>query len=664
LASTGIETRAPSRIHLPPSETVEQPYRVTPRLALRVAVLGVVVLAVFGALVLRLWALQVLSGSQYLRTAENNQLLTLRVQAPRGVILDRRGRVLVTNTAAAGIAVWPAGLPKRYGTRMRELRRLSAIANVPLYEVAARVRKRRQVDPLRPVLIKEPASDAQIDYLAEHAQEFPGVSTPRSYIRHYPYRSLAAQVLGYVGEISPTELKQLRKDGYQLGDEIGQSGVEAAYDKWLRGQPGSAQLRVDSLGRPRSDPTPTLTPQPGHPIRLTLDLGLQEAAEHALKYGIQLARADGQWAARGGAIIAIDPRDGSVRAMASYPTFDPGVYAGRVTHKGLTKAGLTTATAPLRNFPALNRALVATYPPGSTFKPVTALAAMQAHLLLPYEPIECSPDYLSHKQLFKNWDPNVFESIDLPTALAISCDTYFYRVGEKFYDQPAYRGALLQRWAYALGFGKSTPIDIGHDAAGLVPTPAWRRRTFKSVIDRSWKPGNSIQLAIGQGDLLVTPMQMARFYAVLANGGKLVTPHLLLDAENPNGTAVPVPALPTPRPVNLDPSALQAVRLGLYEATHSPVGTSYATFGSFPVSIAGKTGTAEKTVTLPGYSTPFQFDQSWWCGFGPYEKPTLVVCAVIENGGHGGTAAAPAAAQVFAKYFGVHPTQIGAIHSD
>jgi penicillin-binding protein 2 len=261
--------------------------------------------------------------------------------------------------------------------------------------------------------------------------------------------------------------------------------------------------------------------------------------------------------------------------------------------------------------------------------------------------------------------------MDLPTALAYSCDTYFYQVGNTFYELPGDRGQPLQTWAKRLGFGAPTGFDVQPEAGGLVPTKAWRIQQYSKAkdpccwqVDQLWKPGNSIQLAIGQGDLLVTPLQMARFYALLANGGKLVTPHLLMDVENPNGAAVPTPALPAPRQVRVDPAALSVIRQGLWEGAHIPNGTSYPVFGNFPVSIAGKTGTAEKIVDLPGYLHGVNKDQAWWCGYGPTGKPSLVVCAVIENGGHGGVAAAPAAEEVFASWFHVKIKATTSTHSD
>jgi penicillin-binding protein 2 len=674
LASTTTERPAPKR-WLPQSPPVVEPYRVTQRLTWRVGVLAVLVLVVFAALFLRLWALQVLAGTKYVDQARSNSYRTVRVQAARGPILDRNGKPLVTNAPATPIQLWPADLPKVYNERYAELRRLARVADVPLYEIASGI-KARKGDPLTPVIVREAASEPMVYYLSEHAVEFPGVSVVQhTYIRHYPYHSLAAQLLGYVGEISGPQLKSKASLGYRAGDQIGEGGVEAAYDRYLRGVAGTARLHVDARNRPRGSVTTTTLAKPGHTLRLTLNLALQQAAEKALQHGIALAQADGQWAARGGAIVALDPKDGSILALASAPSYDPSVFAGRVSTKELANQGLTNKTAALKNTPSLNRAMLGTYPPGSVFKPVTALAAMQERLVSPYSYLPCTGSYAStfdkakNPHLFHNWDPYVNQQMDMPTALAYSCDTYFYQLGDLFYGLPKNRRQPLQKWAEIFGFGHITGADVGPEASGLVPTIGWRERTYTQAtdpccwaVDKLWKPGDSIQLAIGQKDLLVTPLQMARFYALIANGGYLVTPHVLMDVENPNGTAVPVAALPSPHKVGVDSAALQVVRQGLWEGTHLSFGTSYGVFGNFPVSIAGKTGTAEKVVTLPGY-TGLQ-NQSWWCGYGPTDDAKLVVCAVIENGGHGGTAAAPAAAEVFAKYFHVTVKQAAPIHSD
>ena len=674
MASTTRERPARSKRFMPPSKSVVEPYRPSTGLLRRVSILGIAMLVIFAVLLLRLWALQVLAGTKYVDQAQANSFRTVRVQAPRGQILDRNGVPLVTNAPATAIELWPADLPKVYTKRYAELRALAHVSRVPLYEIAAGIKARRNANDLvTPVTVREAANEPMIDYLYEHASQFPGVTTWRTFIRHYTYHSVAAQVLGYVGQISQPQVDRLAKQGYAPGDEIGQAGVESTYDSYLRGVPGTARLHHDALGRPRGGLTTTTLPKQGNALRLTLDLKLQQAAEKALQYGIKLAQANKKWAARAAAIVALDPTDGSILAMASSPTYDPSVYAGHVTPADLANAGLTDKTAEGKNIPSLNRAISGLYPPGSTFKPVTAIAAMQEHMLLPYSYLPCTPTYSapedrSHRT-FHNWDPNVDQAMDLPTAMAYSCDTYFYKIGNSFYGLPSDRGQPLQKWAAEFGFGQATNVDVGPEASGLLPTTPWKHRRYTAAtdpghwqVDRLWKPGDSIELAVGQGDLLVTPLQMARFYALLANGGKLVSPHLLDDVESPNGSRVPVPAQPAPKLVDIDPAALQVVQKGLWEGTHLPFGTSYSVFGKFPVSISGKTGTAQKVVSLPGY-IGLQ-NQSWWCGYGPTAAPTIVVCAVIENGGYGGDAAAPAAAQVFASYFHVKFHILGPIHSD
>jgi penicillin-binding protein 2 len=501
-----------------------------------------------------------------------------------------------------------------------------------------------------------------IQYLAERQDEFPGVRIAQHFVRKYPYQSLLAQALGHIGEIDPAQLKALKDKGYRLGDDIGQSGIESSYDSYLRGQDGIATLRVDAAGRPKSAILQRVQYESGNALRLTIDIKLQRAAERALTYGIQLARADKKWNANGGALVAMDPRNGAILAMASNPTFKPSVYtAGRNERTKL--APLLDATAAQRaNYPGLDRATQGVYPPGSTFKPVTALAAMQAHVLEPHSLLPCTPDYKSHGQTFKNWTTAYDRGMNLVEALAASCDTYFYRVGESIYGLPASAGHPLQDWAAAFGIGATTGIDVGPESSGLLPTPDWRIRTYTKKtdpccwqVDRLWKPGDSIQLAIGQKDIAVTPLQMTRLYALIANGGYLVTPHLVEDVEQPSSPSssdrkvlLRFGAKP-PVKTNVDPAALQVVQQGLFAATHSLVGTSSGVFGGFPVPIAGKTGTAEKIVSLPGFVG--NQDQAWWCGYGPTDSPKLVVCAVIENGGFGGAVAAPAALQVFEEYF-------------
>ena len=664
--TTGSPARFPRRARPEEPEgeqtTVEQ-YRLTPKLARRVALLSALVVIGFAVLVMRLWALQVLSGSQYAAKAQANQVRTVQVQAPRGTILDSTGHVLVANQPVTSVELSPSGLPQKYATRVSEIRQLAHVAGVSVHYITKLLVGRRVAgDMLDPVVVRTQATGPMLNYLEERADKFPGLTLAQSYIRRYPHGSVAAQLLGYDGQTTQS-----------AGQVIGLTGIEAAFNKFLGGVPGEARVHVNSLGRPLSHRLLTTPPQTGQTVRLTINGKLQVAAQNAIDDGVQRAINDGQWAADGGAIVALNPKDGAILALASSPTYNPAVYSGRVTTRKLAAQGLTAKTDFARNYPSLDRAVDGTYPPGSTFKPLTAIAALEEHMINPYKFYPCTGTYVSRydssHHVWHNWDRFVDEGMDLPTAIAQSCDTYFYGVGDRFYGLPPDRGQPLQKWARRFGFGQMSGSDLGPQSAGLVPTIGYLRQRFTKSndpnwrIDRLWKPGDSLNLSIGQGNLTVTPLQMARFYAAIANGGKLVTPHILKDVENPNGTVVPTKAPAAPHPVEgLNPADLKVVQQGLFEATHDPLGTSYGVFGNFPVPVAGKTGTAQKVVHIPGFRG--ERDQSWWCGYGPANNAKLVVCAVIENGGEGGAAAAPAAARVFAKFFNQPVPSITPVPSD
>jgi penicillin-binding protein 2 len=681
LASSFPERRSPSRRFLPPDPRTSEPYRFTPQLALRLGVLAALALAVFAVLFLRLWALQVLSGDRYLNAAQSNQLRTVPVEAPRGSIVDRAGRTIVSNVPGTAVQIWTADLPKE--GRYSMFKALSKVLRVPLPRLTNALEDSRD-DPLTPILVKTAVHEDQVMYLEEHRDEFPGVRIVGTYLRSYEYRALAAQMLGYVGEISPEELKRLEKDGYRGGEKIGKTGIEAAFDTYLRGHAGEQQLRVDSLGVPQGAFEPRMPAEPGKTVRLTIDVGLQRAAERAIRDGIELARQQEEFNANGGAIVALDPRDGAVLAMASNPTYKPSVYVGRVDPKKLEPLTVERV-AKQRNYPGINRAIAGVYPPGSTFKPLTALAAISDDLLSPYEYIQCTPSakYGLDQFEFKNWNPFMNAPMSLTTALAQSCDTYFYDVGNRYYTRGEHERkywTAMQAWARRFGFGEAPGIDIGGEASGLLPTPAWRKRVGRTAWDKAWNPGDLIQMAIGQKDINVTPLQMARFYAAIANGGNLVTPYIVSSIEQPSNDGSPPVPLDTfpakpPQPIKVDPLALSVVREGLYQATHDAEGTSSGVFGSFPVPVAGKTGTAEKVVPLPGYPFDHQEDQAWWCGWGPFDgnayvtqsglkRAPIVVCAVIENGGHGGVVAAPAALKLFEYWFQEQAGVQGVVASD
>jgi penicillin-binding protein 2 len=624
---------------------------------------------------MRLWTLQVLAGSEYAARANANQTHEIPVPASRGTIVDRNGTALVTSAAVTAVDVYPSALPKAGVARHRELVTLARLTDVPLRAIRRAIHQGEQVNGLlAPIVVRSEAPAPLVTYLQERASEFPGVGLGQTYVRRYPQGDLAAQLFGNVGQVTPQEAKMKAYASLPPGDAIGQSGIEAAFNSYLQGVDGAARVRVDSFGRRLSRRALVKVATPGQTVQLTLDAGLERSAQNALAYGIQLAHNKGQWAADGGAIIAMDPQSGAVLAAASSPTYNPSLFSGRVTQRQLNDAGLGSRQSAIdHNYPILNRVLDAEYPPGSIFKPLTAIAALQEGIVSPYALEPCTGTYVapedSGHHVWHNWDPTVNQGMNLTTAIAYSCDTYFYRLGNAFYLLPPDRGQPEQRWARKFGFGHRAPIEIGPQAKGLLPTIGWKHAYYTRKwdpnwrIDRLWKPGDSIQLAIGQGDMTVTPLQMARFYAAIANGGKLVQPHLLLDVQNPNRTLIPTQPPAAPRPIpGLSRSMLGPVRAGLYQGTHMPFGTSYGVFGHFPVPIAGKTGTAQKVVSLPGVTR--LENQSWWCGYGPFNSPQLVVCAVIENGGYGGDAAAPAAERVFAKFFHVQTGNLGYIHSD
>lgn len=647
---------------VPGDPRTREPWHVNQQTILRAGILGAIAIALFVTLIVRLWALQIISGNEYLRIARDNQVRTVRLQAPRGSIIDSKGRVLVGNRLSREVLVWYTELPRTGDrpTRYTVLKTLAHALNIQPHKLYREVEKRKD-DPLNPVVAKADISRWQGDYILERADQFPGVEVTSRYVRTYPRGWLAAQTLGYVGSATGTEIKNDSNGAVKPGDLVGQSGVEAAFERDLRGTPGVASQRIDSQGRPQSELIANPEPQAGDTVRLTLDAKLQSVAQKALKDGIQAGRnslCSGCWNADGGAIVALDPNDGSVLALASSPSYPPDVYSGHVTNRKLARWGLTNSSDVAANYPAINRATSGLYPPGSTFKPITAIAAIQSGVLNPSENLHCTGKLIDHGKTFNNWDPNANSWINLPTALALSCDTYFYQLGQRIWGLPPSSGEPIQFWAKKYGLGEHTGIEIG-DVTGVVPTKKWQRQHYKASEDRTWKPGDSINLSIGQKDLQVTPLQMARLYAAIATG-KLVYPHLLASVER-DKIVVQAGVPKAAQTINVDSQKLDIIRSGLYMATHDPnIGTSQPVFGNFPIPIAGKTGTAEK------WSEQYQrmFNQSWWCGYGPVGNPKIVVCAVIENGGHGGTAAAPAALEVFQQFFHKSGTYTTATHSD
>ncbi len=641
----------------PPREPVrrERPIRTSrpdmpilqvPSVALRVALLvglGAVLVAV---ILFRLWYLQVLSGAQFEAQADNNRLRSVKIVAPRGAILDRDGRVLVENRPGESVGIRPMDVPA--GRLDEVVKRLAGVLGMPEKRIGDKLRKStglslRQLDRREGaggydlIVVDEDVSRRTLARILERNALLPGVEIRDDYLRAYPMGELAAHLLGHLGEIDREQLKEQRYRGYSPGDVIGQGGVESTYDRWLRGRDGLVKIEVDAMGRPKSS-EPVAGGRDavaGDSLVLTIDAEVQKKAEQALRYGIELAHRDQKWRANGAAAVVMDVRNGQLLALASYPTFDPDIWTD-----GLSDKEWKQLSDPQANQPLVSKAFQGVYAAGSTFKAIDAVAALEEGVIVRSTRYYCNGRYPPSGDIggshWSCWTPYGHGSPDLVTALAESCDVYFYNVGYTFYNRP---GTELADWAKRLGLGKVTGLDIPGEAKGLVPTPEWRKEYFKTEIDRLWKPGNSILLAIGQGDLQVTPLQMAVAYAAIANGGTIVQPHLGLKVTSADGKLVRKVDAKS-RKVPISAETLDAVRDGLRLAATE--GTSAAVFASYPVAVAGKTGTAE--VYGKG-------DYAWYASYAPADDPKYVVVVLVEQGGHGGTAAAPAARMIYDALF-------------
>jgi penicillin-binding protein 2 len=641
---------------------------ITPQLAMRVAILGGFALAMFAVVFFRLWFLQVLSGDQYLAQASTNRVRDVIVQAPRGEMIDRNGTPLVENRRAVAVVVSPPKLPQAPAARARELARLSRAIDVSTrprrckvgrehlraMEVDCVVRRAVWNLPYADVTLKTDVSPDVAFYLAERQQQFPGVSIQQVFLRSYPFGDVGAQLFGTVGQIAAGELRQHHYRGVRGGTVVGQSGLEYTYDRYLRGTDGATRVQVDALGQPKGY-LRERPPAQGENLRLSIDLRLEEAGQAALATGIGLANANGH-PSNGGAFVALDPRDGEVLAMGSAPSFDPNLLTRPISDR-VYRQQLGAA----RNYPQINRAISAAYPVGSTFKIVTATAALVAALITPDTVYDDTGTFSEGLLVRRNAGGASYGSVSLRTAIQVSVDTFFYSLGARLNADPAKHpdGGDLQTWARRYGFGRPTGIDIGGEVSGTVPSPRWReqrnaqeracRRRHHGqpcgISDlRTWTEGDNTSLAVGQGDFLATPLQLAVAYAAIENGGTIVKPHVGLQVADPYGRVLqqidPKPA----RHVDIPSTDLSAIQDGLHAAAQQPGGTSYDVMGTFPKPVYGKTGTAQFTSRA---------DQSWYVAYVPDAARPIVVAATIESGGFGAEAAAPAVRLILSQWFGV-----------
>ncbi len=600
--------------------------RQPPSIALRAGILGGMAVLLFAVLIFRIWFLQILSGEQYVAMAEDNRTRFILEEAPRGIIYDRNKVPLVENRAGLAVTVFPPALKDPE----RELAELSQIIGVPVEEIQKQLDLHKQ-DTYRSVVVKKDITPEMKSFLIERIPlYFPGVDIKKFPLRDYPGGTEAAHVLGHVGQIDEQELTEPHYEGYKAGDEIGKDGVEFQFDKYLKGIDGGLEVEVDAAGKPKSD-IRNIKSQPGNNVVLTIDSKIQKSTEEALSWGIDLAHQK-KYPANAATAVVMNPQTGEILAMASLPTYDPKVWVGCMNdaaYQGLSREG--------SGDPLLNRAMAGQYPPGSTFKVVTAIAGLQEGIISQLTNFTCTGVWDVLSQPFKCW--GVHGDVDLKKAIIMSCDTYFYNVGYRFYKA---NSLGMQNWSRQLGLGKETGVDLPGEAVGRIPDPEWKARVGETEIDKMWMPGNSVNFSIGQGDILVTPLQLASVYATIANGGRQIKPHVGLRVEDQvtGKTAAnlqPEDAMQLP----ISSENLHAIQEGLAGAI-APGTTVGDTWVGFNTPVSGKTGTSQ----VSGKA-----DYAWYVAYAPSNNPQVVVVVLIEQGGGGGSVAAPTARRVLEGIF-------------
>jgi penicillin-binding protein 2 len=654
----------------------------SPQLAMRVAVLGGIALALFAVIFFRLWFLQVLSGDEYLVQARENRTRDVRIQAPRGEIRDRNNTVLVDNRPSNVVQLEPQELPEQtiddaatWGQQMgqraakpeghrgepiplppiatAELRarykRLGRLLNMKPSTIHRRVIESIAQVPYGAVTIRSDVPNSIRGFIRERQENYPGVAVERQFLRDYPRENLAAQLLGTVGQINPDELKLRRNKGVKQGSIIGKAGLEYSYDRYLRGTDGAKVLKVDANGRFVSDePVDEREPVPGRNVRLSLDLDLQKEGQQALaSIGGGLP----------GAFVAMNPRNGQVYAMGSYPSFNPSIFT-----KPLSQAKLEALNSEANGAPLVNRAVAGTYASGSVFKPITALAGLDTGVLSIGETISDGGCMKVGNTEKCNAKKTPYGAVDLNKSLVVSSDIYYYTVGIRLFRAG---GSVLQKWARKLGLGRRTGIDLPEERKGLIPDAKWRskinaeERKCRKEPDQNGRPcytldirpynlGDNANLAVGQGEVAISPLQIATMYSSLATGGRVPRPHLGMEIQDANGRQEdeidPGPA----RKVKIDKAGLAAVMGGLHGAASAEGGTSAGVFSGWPqdrLPVYGKTGTAQ---------TPYKgalIDQSWYAAYVPHKTKPIVIVATIERGGFGAEKAAPVVRRMLANWF-------------
>jgi penicillin-binding protein 2 len=631
---------------------------------LRLGIIAVVALSLFAALFARLWFLQVLTAGEHELAAEANQRRVVPIPAPRGRILDRDGEVLVANRASNVVTVDRSALRQLDdGEADDVIDRLAAAVDKPPFMLRNRLEDQR-LGPFAPVPVAEDVPEEVLIELRERQLEFPGVTAEQSAVRAYPHSSLAAHVLGYVGAINTEELAAAGgaggSGGYRLASRIGKEGIERTFEDDLRGIDGEVVLEVDANNVPIRELS-RREPVQGLDVVMSIDLDIQRVAEEALAEGMVQTQGHrdpetGAPVIFGGSTVVLDAKEGSVTAMASWPTFDPTDFVYQITPQQFAEL-----TDPARGTPFVNRAVLGQYAPGSTWKLVTALTGLEAGLITPettiFDPGTFTIPDCARGCGRQNAGRAAYGEVALRKALTVSSDTYFYNLGARAWQQRERLGETpIQDMAALLGFGEQTGVALPTEAAGRLASPALRAQAYEANPDLfatgDWFIGDNVNIAIGQGDIAVTPIQLANAYATFATGGTRYQPNLALRVQDQDGNVIRQIEPRVEEQVELPVGADQPILDGLVGATQSGErenrGTAFNAFAGFPhelYPVAGKTGTAQ---TGRGRE-----DDALFAAFAPANDPRYAVSVVMERAGFGSTWAAPVARSILGSLSGL-----------
>jgi penicillin-binding protein 2 len=585
-------------------------------------VTGTILILVIG-LVLRLWFLQIHKGYEFEERSRSNRVRELRIIAPRGSISDRQGRPLIATRPSFNVVWTREDAPNPDEV----VKRLAPILHEDIALLLDRIREQSDNPSYMPMRLKEDIDWKTLVHIENNHYNLPGVRIEVVSARDYQYGDLASHLIGYLNEISPAELAKRPRGEYQGGDPIGKQGVEKILESELRGEPGAAMLEVDAHGFEKKQ-VATLEPNTGNDVQLTIDLDLQKAAEDAL-------------AGLAGAVVATEVNTGRILALASAPNLRLAEFIGGIS-KTSWKGMLDD---PLR--PLTNKAIQGQYPPASTYKIITALAGLNEGVITPETAFHCSGAMHFGNRDFKCWKKGGHGTISLRRAIAESCDVYFYQTGLRVgVDR-------LAGYAKSLGYGGKTGIMLEHEKGGLVPTSAWKLATYKD----KWHEGETLSISIGQGFDLVTPLQVNRMMAAVANGGTLYQPQLVERIIRPGGEVAQAFTPVVQGKFKGSAGSLALVRDGLVAVVNSPGGTAGRV--KIPgITVAGKTGTAQvvhrTTFESVQGDTPYLYrDHAWFTCYAPAERPLIAVTVLVEHGRHGGSAAGPVARKVLMKYFNI-----------